>query len=168
MQNEKCYFSILYTLYKCTSYIFASQPASFNQVHQTLVQLAIMQGNPITMGEYDNQPNIWLHTNPAHTHTHTHTVVGTQERTYIVTLAHPHTCTSVHFITQSNRTFRNSLSWLYAVGELGFLTVVHSWFFSVNTIKLVIVSSSFYMYVCIYIFIYQTFWNKWTATTVPC
>lgn len=104
MQNEKCYFSILYTLYKCTSYIFASQPASFNQVHQTLVQLAIMQGNPITMGEYDNHPNIWSHTNPARTqpahtrstHTHTHTLVGTQERTFIVTLAHPHTCTSVH------------------------------------------------------------------------
>ena len=125
MQNEKCYFSILYTfLYKCTSYIFASQPASFNQVHQTLVQLAIMQGNPIPMGEYDNQPNIWLHTNPAHIHTHTRaralTLVGTQERTYIVTLAHPHACTSVRFIAQSNQTFKNSLSWLYAVGELGF------------------------------------------------
>lgn len=51
---------------------FASQPASFNQVHQTLVQLAIMQKNPITMGEHEKQPNIWLHTPTPHTQTHTY------------------------------------------------------------------------------------------------
>lgn len=51
---------------------FASQPASFNQVHQTLVQLAIMQGNQITMGEKDNQPNIWLHTHQRTREAHAH------------------------------------------------------------------------------------------------
>lgn len=116
---------------------FASQPASFNQVHQTSVQPARTQGNPITKGEYDNQPNIWLHTNPTqtvHTHTHTwqeltciqytHTLVGTQESLYILKTrapTHTHARTwSVHFVAQSNHTFINSLSWLYAVGELGF------------------------------------------------
>lgn len=88
---------------------FASQPASFNQVHQTSVQPARTQGNPITKGEYDNQPNIWLHTNPTqtvHTHTHmagtdmhtvhTHTLVGTQESLYILRLVHPHTHACTH------------------------------------------------------------------------
>lgn len=48
MQNEKGYFSILYTFFffciNARPFSFASQPASFNQVHQTSV-------NPITMGE---------------------------------------------------------------------------------------------------------------------
>lgn len=142
MQNEKCYFSILYTLYKCTSYIFASQPASFNQgssnlgsacnnagqsnyngrIWQPTKHLVTHQPRTHTASTLEtNTHTVHAHTRArSHTHSHTHTLVGTQERTCIVTLAHPHACTSVHFITQSNRTFKNSLSWLYAVGELGF------------------------------------------------
>lgn len=94
MQNEKCYFSILYTLYKCTSYIFASQPASFNQVHQTLVQLARKRRAVRLQWENMTSNQTFGYTPTPHTHrpanlgTDTHiqyadTLVGTQERTYI-------------------------------------------------------------------------------------
>lgn len=103
---------------------FASQPASFNQVHQTLVQLAIMQGNPITMGEYGNQPKHLVTHQPPPPHTHTftqYTLVGTQG-THAVTLASPtptqtRAHTHVHFITQSSRTFKTFWTPLYAVGD---------------------------------------------------
>lgn len=88
---------------------FASQPASFNQVHQTLVQLAIMQGNPITMGEYDNQPNIWLNTNPTHTstlETNRHTV-QTHIRGHIYSNTHAPTHPHAQVSTSSHRAIKH-------------------------------------------------------------
>lgn len=112
---------------------FASQPASFNQVHQPSVQPATMQDNPIPRGENDNQPNIWLHTNPTNTHARTrrklnaHTAraqhTWAHKNACVVTLVHPHTRTQASTSSaQSSQTLKKktSLSWFDAVGELGF------------------------------------------------
>lgn len=113
---------------------FASQPASFNQVHQPSVQPARTQDNPIPRGENDNQPNIWLHTNPTNTNTrmcrklyaHTARALHTwaHENACVVTLVHPHTHAQASTSSaQNNQTLKKkktSLSWFDAVGELGF------------------------------------------------
>lgn len=83
----------------------------------------------------------------------TYILVDRRAQRYSHTLAHctvhmhTHTLTHASIPICSQHTQRSNMkhswSWSYAVGELGIvLTVFHSWF-SLNTIKLVIVSSSF-------------------------
>lgn len=106
MQNEKCYFSILYTLYKCTSYILLlSQQVLIRFIKpwfslQLCRAIRLLWENKTTnqMFGYTHQPTRNL------THTHTHT--NAQLWAHIVTLAHPHTHTHtsvpLHHKEQSN------------------------------------------------------------------
>lgn len=90
-----------------------------------------------------------------------------REATKLLVTHQPHTHTKTHTDTrhksltcprrQSN--VKKTRPHGYMLLENSGLTVVHSWFFSVNTIKLVIVSSSFicmYLYIFIYIKLFET------------